>query len=276
VLDATPDWAWGGATGRGVRVAVVDSGIEASHPALQGCVDVEASVAVRLDGGRAVVEPAAPEDAFGHGTACAGIIHALAPDARITSVAVLGPHLSGKAGVFHKGVTWAVESGFDVINLSLGTGRREWALAFYELCDWAYFRNAVLVTAANNRPRPAYPSLYASVLSVAACDVADDRALYWNATPPTEFLARGISMEVAWRGGTRIVITGNSFAAPHVAGLAALVRSKHPELRPAQVKAVLAAASLPMTAATDAAPGRFSGATREPSQPRRPLATAGG
>ena len=97
------------------------------------------------------------DDAFGHGTACSGIVHSLAPEARITSVKVLGAGLTGKAAAFLRGLAWAVEQGFDVINLSLGTTKREWALPFYEVCDEGYFKNSVIVTAANNIVRPSFP-----------------------------------------------------------------------------------------------------------------------
>jgi subtilisin len=238
--DLSADWAWGGATGEGVRVAVVDSGIDAGHPDLEGKVDNASGVVVTLDAtGQAVVEPGPHEDGFGHGTACAGIIHGLAPQASITSVRVLGPGLVGKANAFLAGLGWAVEQGFDIINLSLGTTRRDWALAFYEVCDRAYFEGSFVVTAANNVARPSFPSLYASVASV-ACNLSKDPfRFHYNPEPPTEFLAPGIDIEVSWRGGGRISGTGNSYAAPHIAGIAALVKSKHPELRPFQLKTVL-------------------------------------
>jgi len=238
--DLSPTWAWGGATGKGVRVAVVDSGIEADHPALEGCVEVDDGIVVTVDDeGNAVDTPGPHPDAFGHGTACAGIIHSLAPEARLTSVRVLGAGLTGKAAAFLRGLGWAVEQGFDVINLSLGTTRKDWALAFYEVCDRAYFRNCLLVTAANNTPRPSFPSMYGTVTSVACNLTTDPFRFHYNPDPPTEFLARGIDVEVPWIGGTSIRTTGNSFAAPHISGMAALIRSKHPELRPFQVKTVL-------------------------------------
>ena len=238
--ELSPDWAWGGATGRGVRVAVIDSGVEADHPDLDGCVDVDDGVVVSLDDdGEPVETPGPHSDDFGHGTACAGIIHALAPDARITSVKVLGEGLTGRAAAFLRGLGWAVEQGFDVINLSLGTTRRDWALAFYEVCDQAYFRGSLVVTAANNVTRASFPSLYASVVSVACNLSTDPFRFHYNPEPPTEFLATGIDVDLAWRGGGRMTGTGNSYAAPHVAGIAALIRSKHPELRPFQVKTVL-------------------------------------
>jgi subtilisin len=260
--DLSPEWAWGGASGEGVRVAVVDSGIEAGHPALDGCVDVDRGVAIALDEAGEVVETGGPhDDSFGHGTACAGIIHSFAPGARITSVKVLGRGLSGKAAAFLRGLGWAVENGFHVINLSLGTTRRDWALAFYEVCDRAYFRNSLIVTAANNMLRPSYPSLFGSVTSV-ACNLATDPwRFHYNPEPPTEFLARGIDVELAWRGGGFVTGTGNSYAAPHISGLAALVRSKHPQLRPFQVKTVLWATAANVREAPSVA-GRFSRSSR--------------
>jgi subtilisin family serine protease len=223
-----------------VRVAVVDSGVEADHPDLDGCVEAAAGVAFTVDGAGDVVEaPGQHHDSFGHGTACAGVVHQLAPDARITSVKVLGAGMGGKAAAFLRGLAWAVEQGFDVINLSLGTTKKDWALAFYEVCDQGYFRNSVIVTAANNVLRPSFPSLFASVTSVAASTSKDPFRFHYNPEPPTEFLAPGVNVDLAWRGGTRIVGTGNSYAAPHIAGMVALIRSKHPELRPFQLKTVL-------------------------------------
>jgi subtilisin family serine protease len=239
-----PDWAWGGATGEGVRVAVIDSGIEAEHPLLEGCVDTEDGVALSMGpDGEIVEEPGPHEDLFGHGTACAGVIHSIAPGARITSVRVLGARLSGKGQVFLRGLAWAIERGYDVINLSLGTPKRDWALPFYEVCDQAYFSGSLVVTAANNHPVVSFPSLFGVVTSV-ACNLATDPfEFHFNPDPPTEFLARGIDVELAWRGGTTIQATGNSFAAPHISGIAALIRSKHPGLRPFLVKTVLWATS---------------------------------
>ncbi|WP_370324702.1 S8 family serine peptidase [Euzebya sp.] len=238
--DLTPEWAWGGSTGEGVRVAVVDSGVDADHPDLEGCVDAGGGMAFRLDpDGEVIATPGPHRDAFGHGTACAGIIHSLAPDATITSVKVLGEGLSGKAAVFLRGLAWCVEQGFDVINLSLGTTKQDWALAFYEVCDSAYFAGSFVVTAANNVQRPSWPSLIGSVTSVACNLSADPERFHYNPEPPTEFLAHGVDVEVAWRGGSRIVGTGNSYAAPHIAGIAARIKAKHPDLRPFQLKTVL-------------------------------------
>jgi subtilisin family serine protease len=78
------------------------------------------------------------------------------------------------------------------------------------------------------------------VLSVAAREGEDPYAIAYNPTPPVEFAACGIDVDVAWSEGKSITATGNSFATPHITGLVALILSKHPELSPFQVKAVLA------------------------------------
>src|SRR5438105_3285767 len=87
----TPDWAWGGSTGKGVKVCIIDTGIDASHPAV-GEVAGYVSIDEGPDG--LVYDTATHEDVYGHGTACAGVIRAVAPDCELYSVRVLGPALS--------------------------------------------------------------------------------------------------------------------------------------------------------------------------------------
>ncbi|MCP3987877.1 MAG: S8 family serine peptidase [Actinomycetia bacterium] len=249
--DFSPEWAFGHSSGRGVRIAVIDSGIEAGHPALTGAVDMASSIEFRADTHGKIQSRIGPhDDVYGHGTACAGIIHALAPEATIVSVRVLDEGLRGTASAFHAGLTWAVDHEFEVINLSLGAAKRDWALAFHDTCDRGYFANSFIVTAANNVNRDSFPSLFASVTSVASNNSADPLRFHFNPEPPTEFLARGIDVEVPWRDGSMIVTTGNSFAAPHIAGLAALIKAEHPELRPFQIKTALWASAANVREAT--------------------------
>jgi subtilisin family serine protease len=233
-------WAFGDGTGSGVRVAIVDSGVEGTHPALGG--RLVASVSVERDGEGWRVVPGPADDLVGHGTACAGIVHALAPEADLVSVRVLGSDNRGNGGGFATGLAWAIESsGASVVNLSLSSRSDAFAGPLHELADEAYFRNVLLVCAANNLAVASYPSLFASVVSVAAHDVARADAWYYNPEPPVEFGAHGLNVDVAWRGGGRLTVTGNSFAAPHVAGLAARIRAAHPGITPFETKAILAA-----------------------------------
>jgi subtilisin family serine protease len=233
------EWAFDGGTGRGVTVAIVDSGLEADHPALLGRV-VE-RVAVEIVDGEPNVVPDTGGDLFGHGTACGGIILSMAPEAELVSVRVLGPDLKGKGTAFIGGLEWAIEQGITVANLSLSSKSEALYAAFHDVVDRAYFRNVHLVSAANNSIGASYPSLFSSVFSVAAHAVPDPWKLYYNPSPPVEFGAWGVDVPVAWRDGGSTVGTGNSFAAPHVAGMLARILSKHPGLTPFEAKAVLAA-----------------------------------
>jgi len=112
---------------------------------------------------------------------------------------------------------------------------------FHDLADRAYFADALLVCAANNVPVASYPSLFSSVVSVAAHDVSDPAVWFYNPQPPVEFGAFGLDVDVAWKGGGRIVATGNSFAAPHIAGYATRIRAAHPGATPFEIKTILAA-----------------------------------
>ncbi|MDP9372415.1 MAG: S8 family serine peptidase [Chloroflexota bacterium] len=243
--EITPEWAWGGSTGRGVKVAVIDSGIDAAHPAVGGPVTGYVAIKEGPEGPIYNTEPHA--DAYGHGTACAGAIRAAAPDCELYSVKVLGAALSGRGSVFAAGLRWAVENGMHCCNLSLGTTKKEYYGALHELTDLAYFRNVMLVTAANNLPLPAFPSVYASVISVAAHGEQDPYRFYYNPRPPVEFGAPGIDVRVAWLGGGWITATGNSFAAPHLTGIVARILGKHPDLTLFQLKAILRALAANMT-----------------------------
>lgn len=232
-------WAFGTGDARGVTVAVIDSGIEGAHPAIADSL-VE-SVRVELDGERTAIVADEPVDAVGHGTACAGIIHGLAPDARLVSIRVLGPDNRGKGLAFAAGLEWAIARGASVVNLSLSSRSEALYATLHDLADRAYFANCLLVCAANNVAIASYPSLFAAVISVAAHDVRDPEVWFYNPHPPVEFGAYGLDVDVAWKDGGRIVATGNSFAAPHISGLAARIRSAHPTATPFEVKTILAA-----------------------------------
>jgi subtilisin family serine protease len=232
-------WAFGPADGAGVTVAVIDSGVEGSHPAIGGAL--AESVRVELHGEDPSVVDDEPVDAVGHGTACAGIVHALAPRATLVSVRVLGSDNRGKGLAFAAGLDWAIARGASVVNLSLSSRSEAMFATLHELADRAYFANCLLVCAANNVAIASYPSLFAAVVSVAAHDVRDADTWFYNPHPPVEFGAYGLDVDVAWRDGGWIVATGNSFAAPHIAGLAARIRSAHPTATPFEIKTILAA-----------------------------------
>ena len=231
---------FGDSDGQGVTVAIVDSGVERDHPAVGG--RLVRSVLVELHDDEAeVVDDPAGADVVGHGTACAGIIHAIAPAADLVSIRVLGPDNRGKGLAFLEAIRWATAERIGVVNLSLSSRSEALYAVFHEVTDEAYFANTLLVSAANNVAGPSYPSLFATVVSTAAHDVPDPDVWFYNPSPPVEFGAHGLDVDVAWRGGTRIRATGNSFAAPHLAGQAARLRGRYPDASPFEIKTLLAA-----------------------------------
>jgi subtilisin family serine protease len=234
----TRDWAFGGSTGAGVGVCVVDSGIDADHP-MVGSVARAVKVEVKSKGAEPLIEEDDAGDTCGHGTACAGIIRSIAPDCEISSVKVLGAGYKGSGRLLLAGIRWALEQDFGVINLSLSTSKSEFAGLLRELTDTAYFRSRVLVASAHNLSVDSYPWRFSSVISVGSHDGSDPLVYYYNPRPPVEFFARGVALDVAWTDGGTIRSTGNSFATPHMSGVSALILGKHPELTPFQLKSVL-------------------------------------
>jgi subtilisin len=166
-------------------------------------------------------------------------VRALAPDAEIHSVRVLGAGFSGTGRTLLAGLRWAVEQGYEVVNMSLSTTKKQFGDVLHELADLAYFQRTVLVASAHNMPVESFPWRFSSVISVGSHEETDPLVFYANPDPPVEFFARGVDVELGWIGGTTIRATGNSFATPCISAIAALILSKHPQLTPFQLKTVL-------------------------------------
>lgn len=234
--DTGRDWAWGGSTGRGVSVCVIDSGID---PSSERVAPIAGTFAVSEVDGRLQIVPDEEGDVAGHGTACAGIVRALAPESAIFSLRVLGSHNRGSGPVLLTGLRWAIEQEFDVINLSLSTTKSEIVEALRQLADAAYFRRSLVVASAHNLLVESYPWQFSSVISVARHGGDDPFQFFYNPRPPVEFFARGVQVPVPCVGGGETRVTGNSFATPHVAAIAALIRAKHTHMRPFELKCAL-------------------------------------
>ena len=176
------EWAWGGANGAGIKVAIIDSGIDARHPAVG---PISNSVRIDRDGDAyRVVDDPDVTDPVGHGTACAGIIRSLAPETELISVRVLGADNRANGLAFAKAIEWVIDQGVDIANLSLSSRSEELQGAFHQLADRAYFRNCLLVCSASNTPGQAsFPSLFSSVVSVASHDIADPWTFFYNPNP---------------------------------------------------------------------------------------------
>lgn len=229
---------WRSATGRNVRVAIVDSGIDAGHPDLSGRV-VE-SVEARVDNKRIIFDRSESGDSAGHGTACAGIISRIAPDAELYSIKVLGAAGLGDGQAFLAGLEYAIKQRFDVINLSLGTTKPQFFSPLHDLLDRAYQAGCIVVAAANNLPHPSFPSVFSSsLISVVKSTETDPLNFGFHFGEVIELTAPGVNVRTSWLDGGHRTLTGNSFACPHIVGVIALLLERHPEMTPFQVKSAL-------------------------------------
>ena len=233
-----PRHNWREATGRGVTVAIVDSGIDVDHPDLAG--RVTESVEARVDGGRVVFDPSDAGASAGHGTACAGIIARIAPDAKFASVKVLGAGGLGDGQVFLAGLEYAIKKRFKVINLSLGTTKPQFFSPLHDMLDRAYQAGCIVVAAANNLPQPSFPSVFSSsLISVIKSEETDPLNFGFHYGEIIELTAPGVNVRTSWLGGGHRNLTGNSFACPHIVGIITRLVEGYPNLTPFQVKSAL-------------------------------------
>lgn len=224
--------------GQGVRVAVIDSGIDAAHPDLRA--PVARSVEVRMGPTGPVVVEAPPVDAAGHGTACADIIGRLAPECQLWNVRALGPDCKGSSHALLAALEWAIAEGADVINLSLGTRDQRLSDPLRARIDAAYRKSLLVVAAANNVPGVhSYPAIFSSLVCVDAAYIEDPETFYFRFGATSELEAPGVYVDAAWPGGGRKMVTGTSFATPHMSGHIARIVSANPGIKPFQVKTVL-------------------------------------
>ena len=226
-------------TGKGVQIAVIDSGIDAAHPALHGKI-VESVEAVIESSNKISFQPSDSGDSAGHGTACAGIIASIAPDAEITGIKVLGANASGAGQTFLAGLEYAIKRRFRLINLSLGTTKPQYSAPLRELLDRAYQAGCIVVAAANNLPQPSFPSVFSSsLIAVTKGAETDPFKFGFRYGEVIELIAPGVNVKTTWLNGGYRQLTGNSFACPHIVGVTALLLEEFPQLTPFQVKSAL-------------------------------------
>ncbi len=232
------DDGWRSCTGKGVSVAIIDSGIDTTHYDLAG--KIKAAYEAEKDGNRIVFRDSDSGDAAGHGTACAGIVARLAPDAELYSVKVLGSGGIGDGNAFLSGLEFAINKRFRIINLSLGTTKPQFTAPLRDLLDRAYQAGCILVSAANNLPQPSFPSVFSSSLIAVSKNAGTDPFSFgFRFGDVIELTAPGVNIRTTWTNNSYKTITGNSFACPHISGILAMLLERFPDLKPFQAKAAL-------------------------------------
>jgi len=238
-----------GRDGAGIRVALIDSGVDASHPWLAEA-KLEHVGVERVGDGHRVVARELGVDASGHGTACAGIVHRMVPAARLVDVCALGDDGRGSRGALLAALRHAIEARYDVVNLSLGidvprraalrSGDTLPILALYELADAAVTAGVVLVAAGPNLPEVrTYPGKFKSLVGVGRGPFAELERLASARSEDHELLAPGTDVVAPALGGGERHWTGTSFATPFVTAHVARILAARPRLPIEAVKSAL-------------------------------------
>src|SRR5215475_3615753 len=250
-------------TGRGVVVADINSKVDVAHPALighlttgydfvadkpTGTVALNQSSASFMDQPSFIDQSSASfmdrvsatflnqssasfmddnNPAYSHGTLCAGVIAAVAPDSMIMPLRVFNDQGSADIFTVGKAIRYAVQQGAQVINMSYGTLNDSPTLR--TAIKFALNKNVVVVASAGNKNTsvPQYPAAYNGVITVAATDLLDRKAPFSNYGRYVYVDAPGVNIFSAYPSGYYSVVSGTSFSAPAVAGTAALIRSLH-------------------------------------------------
>ena len=275
-------WAQYGVTGLGVRVAIVDTGVAYTHPDLGGCLGAACKV---IRGYDFVNDDSNPQDDHGHGTHVAGIVAAngvvrgIAPDARLLAYKVLNANGDGFSSTVIAGIDAAVDpdgnpatnDGAHVINLSLG-GYGDPDDPMSQAVDNVTLHGVTVVVAAGNsgpdEQTIGSPGTARRAITVGASDKTDHPASFssrgpviWNggAILKPDIVAPGVAIcstrwGSSWPGAecidaAHVALSGTSMAAPHVAGVAALLLQRNPSWKPAEVKAALRVTALDLAQA---------------------------
>jgi subtilisin family serine protease len=224
-----------------VSVAVVDSGIDATHPALAGKV-LEAYVVEKSGDEFKVVKQPVPENAdlYGHGTAVASVICGLAPNARLIDIRVLDTLNVGSGEALLAGFSFAVAQKIRILNMSLAA-KASFAAKLHPLCETAYRQNQLVIAARRNLPLTddGFPAELSSSIGVDLGKFLSQFHLAFRPDHAIEFIAHGEDVTVAAAGGGYTTMTGTSFATPAVSGICALLVGAFPDLRIFEVKSIL-------------------------------------
>lgn len=226
--------------GSGVRVAIIDTGVEHDHPWVGG--KLTESYGVRLfEDGRADIEPCEPLDVCGHGTAAAGQVRRIAPGAELVSIRVLSESREGSSEALVSALQWVAEQRVDIVNMSLSTLRLALALRIGHAVDDLYAQHVPCICAKGyQQDGRDYPTSFGASIGV-TYDALQPAELRYREGEMVEFVAAGVDSVVAWQNGSTRKVTGSSYATPLVSGLAARLLSARPGLSVFEFKTLLKA-----------------------------------
>jgi subtilisin family serine protease len=249
-INATQVWT-NNNKGTGIKVAILDTGIQYDHPDLKANIKGGVNFAGWTRDNN--TNPKYWTDKNGHGTHVAGIVAAVdneigvvgvAPEAHLYAVKVLNDAGSGYYSDIVQGIEWSIKNEMQIISMSLGGTSDSQALR--DACDKAKEAGIVLIAAAGNSgdgdpetDNVLYPAKYDSVIAVAATDSSDIVPSWSSDGNSVDVAAPGVSILSTYKGSSYATMSGTSMAAPHVTGTVALMLEANSTLTPYDVQAKL-------------------------------------
>ncbi|MDP3953910.1 MAG: S8 family peptidase [bacterium] len=238
-IDA--DLVWGTNTGQGVKVAIIDSGIDLDHPDLNV-----------VGGYNAINSWKSYNDDYRHGTHVAGIVAALdneigvigtAPKVELYAIKVLNRRGIGFASDIIDGLQWSIDNGMQVANMSIGSSGS--SQSYHDAIIKAYEAGITIIAAAGNNGETdgsiVWPARWPETIAVSATNKSDGLAYFSSYGPEIDLAAPGQDINSTWNDGYYHLGSGTSMATPHVTGVAALVIASGKASTPDEVRVVLKA-----------------------------------
>ncbi|MFJ2741242.1 type VII secretion-associated serine protease mycosin [Streptomyces sp. NPDC087440] len=241
-LQLNEIWAMSKTRGKGIRIAVIDSGVDTRNPQLRDAVAASLGTVVASDGVTREGKRDGTHDEVGHGTKVAGIIAArphpdtgfvgLAPEATIIPIDQNDAEGRGTPQSLGKAIDHARNHRAHIINISQDTSDTTDPPGLRQAVQRALAEGIIVIASAGNngtdgQAKPTYPASYDGVLAVAASDRDNERAYFSQTGAFVDIAAPGTDIVSTVPGGGHCTDSGTSFSAPYIAGLAALIKGKH-------------------------------------------------
>lgn len=241
-MENTDKLDFGRLTGLGVKIAIIDSGVDTEHPEIGPIIH---GIDIRIDSDGQIIWGTDYADRSGHGTACTGIIRQIAPDAEIHTIRIFEQSLVADGRLLIGALQWVIDRGIDVVNLSLGTTDRQYFEPIQELCRQAAQEDIILVAAAHNRGIESYPAILPDAIGVQGKPMQTLNDFYFQKNKNIECVAHGGDQILCWRNSSKVIAAGSSFAASRIAGIVGLIRQIYPCASLNATREILLLQSLP-------------------------------
>ncbi len=230
-------------TGKNVKVCVIDSGW--NNLLLDSRIKQGIGLASRRNEFELDISKDT-DDKIGHGTAVTDIILQIAPDVSIYPIRVFDKKLETSISILVEAVKWSIKNKMNIINFSLGTLEKEHLEPLYKICEIAYLNSIIIVASKSNSNEWSYPAIFENSIGVAYDDFESCFDYRFLKDEAIECVSKGYKRWALWNNREREYLSGNSFAAPNITGIIALLLENYPHAKLEEIRKLLEKFSKPI------------------------------